>query len=66
MYANDVKKLLVRYQPVSSKRYTLACVSTEYSDQPARTRSLIRVFNGRSMVTCSRGSNISSGIKLRL
>ena len=51
-------------EPESSKRYTLACVPIEDSDQPAHPRSLIRVFDGRSMG--SKGSNVSSGGKLRL
>ena len=58
MYANDVIKLLVRYEPVVNKRDTLAYAPIEDSDQPARTRSLTRVFKGRSMFTCSGGSNI--------
>ena len=50
--------------PVSSKRYTLACEPIEDSDQPRYPRSLIRAFVGRSMG--SQVSNVSSGGKLRL
>ena len=45
------------------KRYMLPCATIEDSDQPARPRSLIRVFDGRSMG--SQVSKVSSGRKLR-
>ena len=48
---------------MSSIGYKLACALIEDSDQPAHTRRLIRVFDGRSMG--SKGSNVSSGGKLR-
>ena len=51
-------------EPAISKRYNLACATIEDSDQPARPRRLIRVFNGRSMG--SQGSNASSGRKMSL
>ena len=51
-------------EPVSSKRYKLACAPIEDSDQPAQMRRLIRVFDGRSMG--SQGFSVSSGGKLRL
>ena len=34
---------------MSSKMYKLACAPTKDSDQSAHQRSLIRVFDGRSM-----------------
>ena len=51
-------------EPVSNKRYKLACVPIEDSDQPLHPCSLIRVFDERSMD--SQGSGVSSGEKLRL
>ena len=48
----------------NSERYNVVCAPVEESDQPALSRSLIRVFDGSSMD--SQGSNISSGEKLRL
>ena len=51
-------------EPVTSKRYKLACALIKYSDQPAHPRSLIRVFDKPSMD--SQVSNVSSGGKLRL
>ena len=50
-------------EPVSSMRYTFAGAYIEDSDQPAHPRSLIRVFDRRSM--SSQGSNVSSGGKPR-
>ena len=47
------------HEPVPIKSYKLLYVPIEDSGLPARTRSLIRVFNGKA-------SNISSGRKLRL
>ena len=52
------------FEPMSRKRYNLACALNEDLDQPAHTRSLIRVFDVRSMD--SQGFNIYSGGKLRL
>ena len=37
------------FEPVSSKRYKLACAHIENSEQPAHPCNLIRVFDGRSM-----------------
>ena len=34
------------FEPMSSKMYKLAFATTEDSDQPARTHSLTRGFNG--------------------
>ena len=34
------------FEPVFSKRYKLACVPIDDSDQPAHPRSLIRAFDG--------------------
>ena len=48
-------------EPVFSRKYNLACAPIEDSDQTAHLRSLIRVFDGRSMG--SQGSNSSSGGK---
>ena len=48
----------------SNHRYRFACVPIEDSDQPAHPRSLIKVFDGRSME--SQGSYVSSGATLRL
>ena len=42
----------------------LACALIEDTDQPVQLRRLIRVFNGRSVG--SQGSNVSSGVNLRL
>ena len=42
--------------------YKLAYAPIEDSDQLAHARSLIRVFNGRSMA--DQGSNVTSGGKL--
>ena len=53
-----------RMEPVSSKIYKLACAPIEDSDQTAHLRSLIRVFNERSLG--SQASNVSLGGKLRL
>ena len=50
-------------EPVSSKRYKLACAHIEDSDQTAQMRSLIRAYDWRSMG--SQGSNGSEGGKLR-
>ena len=49
-----------------SKMYTLPAAPTKDSDQAAHTRSLNRVFYGRSMII--QGSNVVcfSGVKLRL
>ena len=44
-------------EPVSSKRHMLASAPIEDSNKPALMRSLIRVFDVRSM--CSQGSNVS-------
>ena len=46
------------------QRYKLGCAPNEYSDQPAHPRSLVRVFDGRTIA--SKGSNVSSDGKLRL
>ena len=51
-------------EPMSSKRYKLACAHIEDSDQTARPRSLIRAIDGRSM-GCQ-GSNVSTGRKYSL
>ena len=56
--------IIVAIEPVFNIRHKLACTSIEDSDQPAHPRSLIRVFDERSMG--SQGSNVSSGGKLRL
>ena len=50
-------------EPGSNKNYKLACAHIEASDQPARPRSLIRIFDGRSLGR--QGSISSSGGKLR-
>ena len=50
--------------PVTTKTYKLACAPIEDSDQAAHPRSLIRVFDGRSMG--SQGYNVSSDGELRL
>ena len=50
--------------PLSSKSYKLACAPIEDSDQSAHSRSLIRVFNERSIG--SQGFSVSSGGKVRL
>ena len=47
-------------EQVSSKSYKLACAPIVDPDQTARVRSLIRVYNGRSMGTCSQESNVSN------
>ena len=49
---------------MSSKRYRLACVPIEDSDQPAYLFSLIRVIDRCSLG--SQGSIVSSGGKVRL
>ena len=49
---------LFDHEPVSNKRYKLACVSIEDSDQPMYSCSLIKVYNRCSMVTGSQGSNL--------
>ena len=50
---------------MSSKRYKLAYMPIEDSDQHAHLHILIRVYNGHSIG--SQGSNVSSsGVKLRL
>ena len=49
---------------MTSKRYNLTCAPVEDSDQSAHVRSLIRVFDGPTLV--SQGSNKSSCVKLRL
>ena len=49
-------------EPVSNKRYKLACAPIEDSDQTAHPPSLIRVCDGPSMD--SQGFNASSGGKL--
>ena len=49
---------------VLTKSYKLACSPIIDLDQPAHPRSLIRVFDGRSMG--SLGSIISADRKLRL
>ena len=54
---------MILNKPVSSKMYKMACAPIEDSDQPAHTRSLISVFNGRPMG--SQMSNVPSGGKLR-
>ena len=41
--------MILLYVPVSRKRYKLACVPIEDSDQPAHLRRLIRVLDGHSM-----------------
>ena len=51
-------------EPVSSIWYNFPCAPIEDSDQSAHPRSLIRVFDGRSMG--SQGSDVSSGGTLRL
>ena len=56
----DTIAVRMRFEPVSSNGYKLAFAPIEDSVQPAHPRSLIRVFNGRSM-----GSQGSSGVKLR-
>ena len=50
-------------EPVYSKIYKFACTPIEDSDQPAHQRSLIRVFDGRSIDS---QESVSSGVKLRL
>ena len=53
------------YEPVSSKRYTLACAAPiEESPQTAHLCTLIRVFDMRSI--SSHWQKVSSGGKLRL
>ena len=42
----SLEKQFLSQEPVSSKRYKLACAHIEDSDQPAHPRSLIRVFDG--------------------
>ena len=51
-------------EPVSNKRYKLACVPIKDSDQPAHPYSLIRVYNRHPMG--SQRSNVSSDEELRL
>ena len=51
-------------EPVSSKRYKMACTYIEDSDQPVHPHSLIRFFSRRSMG--SQGSNVPSGERLIL
>ena len=51
-------------EPVSSKKYMLACASIEDSDQPVHPHSLTRVFDWRS-ISCQ-VSSVSSDGKLRL
>ena len=51
-------------EPGLSKMYKFALAPIEDSDQPAHPRSLIWVLDRRSMG--SQGSNVSSGIKLRI
>ena len=50
--------------PVSGKMYKSAYARLEDSDQAAHLRSLIKVFDGRSMG--GQGSTVSSDGKLRL
>ena len=56
--------VLTPNEPVSIKTYMLAYAPIEDSDQTAHQRSLIRVFDGRSMD--SQGSNVSSGIRTKI
>ena len=51
--------VLTPNQPVTIQTYKLAYAPIEDSDQPAHSRSLVRVFDGRSVG--SQGSNVSSG-----
>ena len=51
------------YEPETRKRYTLPCAPIEDSDQPSHLRSLIVVFNERSMG--SRCPNNASFEKLK-
>ena len=42
----DLFLLILIFEPVFSKRYKLACVPIDDSDQPAHPHSLIRAFDG--------------------
>ena len=52
-----------KIEPVSSKRYKLACAPIENSVQPAHRYSMVRVFDGQSLG--SQGSSVSLGGKLK-
>ena len=54
--------MLISTEPVSIITCKLACALIEDSDQPAHPRSLIRIYNGHSVV--SQEPNDSSGEKI--
>ena len=58
-YNNPLFFLVAGLEPVSIKGYNLACVRIEDLDQTAHMRSLIRVFDRRSIG--SQGYNVSPG-----
>ena len=60
----EISYTYTEYEPVHCKGYKLACVLIKDSDRPAHMRSLIRVFDGRSMNY--QESNVSPGCNLRL
>ena len=60
----EYRSTVLTSMTVSSKRYKLACAPIEDSDQPAHARSLIRVFDGRTIGR--QVFNVSSSGKLRL
>ena len=45
-------------EPQCQKMYLRTCAPNEYSDQPAHSRRLIRIFNGR--ILDSKGCKVSS------
>ena len=51
-------------EPLRRKTYLLRCAPSEYSDQPAHSRSLIRIFTGR--IFNSQGCKVSSCEQRRL
>ena len=53
--------MLISTELVSSQRYKLACAPIKSSEQPAHSRSLIRIYDGHSVV--SQEPNVTSGEK---
>ena len=53
----DIDVHNVNHDPVSGKRYKLACTPMEDSNQPVHPCSLTRVCDGFTL--CSQGSNVS-------
>ena len=47
LWGQSVTKTLIRYEPVHEISNNVVCATSKASDQPAHTRSLIRVFASR-------------------